>query len=196
MARASKAAKTAGKPAARPAKAICSQRQLAKALGVSAQTVGEYLGREDWPVAGAPPWSLEDLEKVNAWRGGLQDNRARLKAKKPTGIDYQLKRQRMLKLKQEREIQAGLYVRKEILERALVAIAEMFVTALVEMEQALPPLVAGRDPGQVEGVLADRFAASRMRLAEKRDLELARAMESARAEAKTKARGRSKAIKR
>jgi len=55
-----------------------SQKQLAAALSVSRQTVGEYVRREDWPVAREPPWGADQIERIRAWQKGLQEDRSQM----------------------------------------------------------------------------------------------------------------------
>jgi hypothetical protein len=187
------------------AKACTTQRELSRALKVSDKAVSQYVRRDDWPVSRRPPWDPNSVAAIKAWRAGLQEDRAKpteataatgpdpgLDLKRPKSIDYRLKLERTKKLRLEREIKAGQYVRRELLEAALVALAREFVQVLEEEEKALPLQVAGRDPGQVEAIVTERFRRHRQRLSEKQSIELQRVRSAVNNENKPKHRGRRK----
>lgn len=58
------------------ARDIDSVRALAKAVGVSEKAVRGWIARRDWAFGGTPPWKASVLEKIQKWRGSLQENRA------------------------------------------------------------------------------------------------------------------------
>jgi hypothetical protein len=157
-----------------------SGRALAKALNVSDSTVREYLKREDWPVKRrSAPWPAADVATIAAWRTMLQEDRSR-SVEPETGPDGRpvVNVDRILKTARAKLVTAqykrleGSLVDRRLLDAALEALAKTFVKELEEAERALPQQLAGREPGEVERVLHDRFRSMRESLAGRKMLEL------------------------
>lgn len=138
---------------------ICTQRELAKALGISQPTVSKLLKRSDWPTRRHGPWSSVEVQQVKAWRESLQEDRARedygegsaaideLKRAK-LQIEIIEKRERANFTKFRHELERQEHVRKDLLERAMGGLAGEFVAIFEEMELAGPKRFAEMSPEQ------------------------------------------------
>ena len=173
--------------------AIESGRKLALELGVSQKTVREYLARADWPVGRTPPWGPKDVAAVRAWRASLQEDRSDDEAQdngKARAVSLGLKLEKMLHERVKRKRAEGSVVDRALLDRALEAMARLFVSSLEELGRALPLQIAGLDPGQVEKVVKDRVRVIREQLASRQVIELDSIEQTVKAHAQPKARGR------
>lgn len=171
--------------------AIDSGRKLAAELGVSQKTVREYLARPDWPVKRSPAWSPADVAAVRRWQATLQEDRRDVDADATAAkVNTGLKLEKMLHERVKRKRAEGSVVDRVLVDRALEALARLFVGSLDELERSLPLQIAGLDPGQVEKVVKDRVRSIREQLAGRQVIELESIEQAARAEAQPKARGR------
>ena len=166
-----------------------SQQALADALGVNKGTLSRYLDREDWPVGRRPPWGPKDIEAVLAWQKTLQEDRA--KASAVASQAATLLKVESAKMKQlQRKALEGLVIDRRLVDKALEALARLYVGALDELERSLPLQIAGLDPGQVEKVVKDRVRSIREQLASRQVIELEAIEQAVKAQAQPKARGR------
>jgi len=174
------------------ASSIKSGRALAKALGVGESTVREYLQRAEWPVKRRAPWSATDLQRINAWRRQLQEDRGGSASSDDdtVKINKHLKLESMLLKRTQRKKLEGTLVEKHLLDGALEGLAKLFVQTLADLERSLPPELAGKDPGQIESCLHARFRAARESLAARQLLELETIEQVVKAANLPKARGR------
>jgi len=169
-----------------------SGRALARELNVGESTVREYLARPDWPVGLAPPWSADDVAAVRTWQKTLQEDRARSSTLASNAST--LLKVESAKIKQlQRKTLEGLVIDRRLVDRALEALARLYVNSLDELERALPLQLAGLDPGQVEKVVKDRVWSIREQLASRQVIELESIEQAVKAQAQPKARGRSAA---
>jgi hypothetical protein len=109
---------------------ITGQRQLAKALGVSAKTINKYIHSGDWPFDRSK-WSRALLPKIKAWRqqhyppegqrdddDGGDDPIENIRAMPPIKrAQLSVLVERAAKLKMQRELLLGSYVKKEELDK-------------------------------------------------------------------------------
>jgi phage terminase Nu1 subunit (DNA packaging protein) len=145
-----------------------SQAALAKAVGCSAKTIHLSMKRADWPL-GPKPWTESDVQKVKQWRATSlkedanesqrpQDSKA---AEARDGLEIQLKLQRVKKLKFEREVLEGQYVRKDEVETAWIRRAGSIRNALAGLAATVatkfPKDIAPRVQRAVERELAKRL---------------------------------------
>jgi hypothetical protein len=166
--------------------------ELAAKLGLTPQSITRYLSREDWPVRREPPWTQLDLEVIRKWREGLQEDRSADAPADLKNVGRLLKQEQLIFTRVKREQLQGKLVEKDLLERALVGLAQCFVQQLEELQSALPLTLAGKDPGQIEKIVKDRFHACRNRLAEQRMIEMQLVDESVKSQKKPKGRGKRK----
>ena len=153
----------------------------------------EYLARADWPVGKAPPWGRGDVQRVRAWQATLQEDRGGDDGEgdgKARAVNLGYKLERMLHERVKRKRAEGSVVDRALLDRALEALARLFVSSLDELERALPLQIAGLDPGQVEKVVKDRVRSIREQLAGRQVIELDSIEQAVKAQAQPKARGR------
>ena len=177
-----------------------SVRGFAKAVGVAASTLSGYLKRDDWPVPRKAPWSEADLAKVRSWRQWLQEDRsgkgegAGTQGTREQGTegegekneggsavspgtkakaDALLKWHRARKAKVDADAAEGRVVPREMLERALAALATIFVQVGDDTFERLPHELDG-DPTVNEVALRQAWHDWRRRIIEQAVLDLAR----------------------
>ena len=56
---------------------------MAEAAGVSRQTLGQWMKRDDFPIVWEPPWSDTDVEMLAAFRMWLSEDPGNSNPKKP-----------------------------------------------------------------------------------------------------------------
>jgi hypothetical protein len=179
-----------------------SGRHFAEVLGCSESTFRELVGRSDWPVARRePPWTLMDAAKVRNWRAGFQEDRNAAAAGGGAAaggtadaggmrLNDLLKFERAKLLQVQRKRLEGLLVDRALLEVSLEALARLFVLKLEELQLSLPILLAGKDAGQIEKIIIERFDSMRRDLSERQTLEITGANQRLLDAAKPKPRGR------
>lgn len=164
--------------------------QVARELGTNDRRLRQWRARPDWPLdpkAGPRKITAEQVEQVRSWAASLQENRGSAAPQpddeelRDVALKLKLSQKRLHDLK--REILAGQYVDRQVHERALHALADMFIAQLNALEQALPLALANMDAGEREREISSRFADARRELAHQVQNELARAAEGARSAA-------------
>jgi hypothetical protein len=183
-------------PAGAPA--YTSWAQIARALGTNDRRLRQWRARPEWPLpADLTPTRItaEHIERVRTWAASLQENRAASVATQPEDEELRdiaaklkLSQKRLHDLK--RDILAGQYVDRQVHERALHALADMFVAQLNALEQALPLALADMDAGQREKEISERFAHARRELAHRVQDELAIAATRDTTQTRKRGRGR------
>lgn len=133
---------------------IPTQTALAAALGVSRQTVAQYIKRADWPFGRAK----FDLAQVLEWR------RETLK-RGPVAIDddctlaeanRRLRIAQASKLEHANEVERSKYVSREIRDRERDDLCEILNRTLEAVCAGVPMATAGMDPAEEEEYLRDR----------------------------------------
>jgi hypothetical protein len=167
---------------------------LARAVGIARQNLHELLNRSDWPTRRHPPFSDADLKTVLTWRSSsLQEDRAAPATPEHAEVRVLKDQETMLLTRLKRELLEGKYVERSLHDRALLGLTDVFVAALSGMEQAIPLAVAdltAEQRGNLEKVIADRFAQARQQIAERGRIELARTEAVAMNRVKELTRGR------
>lgn len=139
-----------------------SQDAFAKALGVSKSTLSKYLRLPDWPAKRKPPFSETDLDRARSWRAILREDRSG-KAAPPApavgagggGGDINLKEldlKTKIRLTEERRRRAKVdadmaeqaVVPREVLDRALVGLARIFIERWRSAAASLPRQLTGK----------------------------------------------------
>ncbi len=166
--------------------AVRSIRALARLMGRSHSTVGEWVKRPDFPTRRKAPWSDADVQAIKAWAGLLQPNRA--KAEEPDDDLARLKlqaetlykKERALREKLRREIDQGQWVKRDLLDGAVGGVCRLFVDALTELELTLPERLAGKTAGQIKMDLAKVCDGVRRRIIERGEYEYVKVTDLAR----------------
>lgn len=131
-----------------------SQAQLSAVIGVSRQTITQWIKRADWPVRRSAPWSSADVHKIREWRKGLS-GAAEREADQADTVDagggngviqaLQASPERLAKLRLhlvrreilelDRAIKAGEYVKLADVEAGRVARIQAVKTMLLNQRQ-------------------------------------------------------------
>jgi len=148
-----------------------NQRGFAAALGVNPGTLSRWKHRPDWPVSNRPPWTEADRRTVERWRAeALQEDRA-TEAPAPGGSGnylrakavktyHEARRAKVLADEAEQDI-----VTTETVERALAALASMFVRAVDDLGERLRDELLA-DPATLDEVVGPQIEQLRSRIAE------------------------------
>jgi len=168
--------------------AFATWESIAKALGVSRQRLYKLKTRPDWPCPSALPFGDSHIEALRRWRAGFQHDGGDQDGDGDGGgdvgraykqIQILLSRERMLHEKLKREITAGQYVSRELLDGSLGGLAQLFIDGLADLEMALPARLAGKAGPQVEKELQRYFDSLRRRIAERAEYELVKVSDMA-----------------
>lgn len=127
-------------------------------------------------------WNLDDETVAEQLENGTLSilELVRLLKDNPKRLAETLDKFEAFRKKQiENAIKAGQYVPKDILDQAIVGLANMFVGVMDEWVQALPQQLAGLDPTQIEPILEARIRSSRERILNDGKIKLATAKEVA-----------------
>lgn len=140
-----------------------SAADLARAMDVTPAAVTQWRKRDDW-IFGQPPYPIK---LVKAWRQFIgRRNTA------GDELDDEYKRRRNEKIAAETRRLRGLYMEREVFERAAVGLVEQFLRELGDAVQTLPQRIQGLDAGEIERHLAERVELIRERLEQKAVIEL------------------------
>ena len=150
-----------------------SQTSLASAVGVSRRTVGEWVGRSDWPFGRTGPFVVA---KVIAWRATIHKPRADPDLDR---VSTALKMQRVQKLRVETKILEDSLVPLDQIEAISLALVASFMAEAENMVASLPRKLVGLDAPAIEEMLRDHIDAARARLANTTTLELVPVAKSA-----------------
>ncbi len=122
--------------------------ELAAKVGRDKSSVSRWIAREDWPF-GQAPWPLAIVPKVEAW----WDEHIGIN---PTLQDAKLNLliERAAKVRMERELLAGLYMKKEEVERGQV---QRIYSVRAKMQEVplRAHLLVGKTEMEIEAILTD-----------------------------------------
>ncbi len=119
-----------------------TQADLAKRMGITRQSVNELIRSGDWPVAMRGPWTEEDFQRIQSWRGQGQAARdERMHNEADVNRALKLVKIQLTKTQNEiarmnRDVKSGQLVPRDQLDQSLGALAAEFVSVISEMEAA------------------------------------------------------------
>ncbi len=178
-------------------------KAFAKKLGITEATASRLRQHDAWPAEvprRTPPrgYTAAHAALVADWRSReLREDRAADGPADLTNIRQRKDLEAMLLTKVKRELLQGKYVARSLHVAALERLADLFVAALNQLEQAVPLAVPGMTPeqrGEIECVLAQRCADQRDKIAERGRIEVNHAHDAV-AETERARRGKGRPVR-
>lgn len=145
-----------------------SLRALARAVPMSVSGLSKLLQRDGCPLDDSPPWTLTDLDLLRVFRSYLQENRAADAGKMLTPgrlADWQLKTERMKKVKLEREILEGKYLHVQVTRQECTAAMMEFKHDMLKVASDLGQRVPKHIRQKVDAAIRDRLTRLSTRMA-------------------------------
>jgi hypothetical protein len=142
-------------------KQITSIRDLARAMKLDEKSVRKYLADDRWMFKRTPPWPRSIVPKADTWRklnleqqpdGDEVDALEGLSAERKTKLRLII--ERTAKVRLERELLAGKYLKRDDVEADLIGRASEAKQTL-QVITGLAPRLVGKSEAEVRALLAD-----------------------------------------